>query len=135
MVRPITVLVADDDPAIRDGLVALLETQPDLLPVGEAADGMEAVRKTRELHPDVVLMDVGMPGLDGVEATRQIKREIPATRVIMLTVYATHVSEALAAGASRYLLKDSSPKVLMQAIRGIAGVRRADHPERTTPGR
>lgn len=118
--KPITVLVVDDDPTIRDGLVAILEIQADLLPVGEAADGQEAVRMARDLHPDVVLMDVGMPGLDGIEATRQIRRESPGTHVVMLTVYPTHISEALAAGASRYLLKDCSPRVLVQAIREVS---------------
>ncbi len=115
--KPVTVLVADDDPAIRDGLVAILETQADLLPIGEASDGLQAVQMTRTLHPDVVLMDVGMPGVDGIEATRRIKLESPETRVIVLTVYPIHLSEAFAAGASRYLLKDSPTKELMQAIR------------------
>jgi two-component system, NarL family, response regulator LiaR len=115
--KPITVLIADDDDTIRDGLLALLETQPDLLPIGEATDGLEAVRLAGELHPDVVLMDVGMPNLDGVEATRRIKQLFPQTHVVVLTVYATHLSEALAAGANRYLLKDSCPADLMQAIR------------------
>lgn len=115
--KPVTVLVADDDPTIRDGLMAILETQADLLPVGEASDGLQAVQMVRTLHPDVVLMDVGMPGVDGIEATRRIKEESPETRVIVLTVYPIHLSEAFAAGASRYLLKDSSTKELMQAIR------------------
>ncbi len=115
--KPVTVLVADDDPTIRDGLMAILETQEDLLPIGEASDGLQAVQMVRELRPDVVLMDVGMPGVDGIEATRRIKQESPETRVIVLTVYPTHLSEAFAAGASRYLLKDGSAKDLMQAIR------------------
>ncbi len=111
------VLVVDDDPTIRDGLIAILETQADLLPVGEAADGMEAVEMARDLHPDVILMDANMPQLDGLEATRRIKQSAPDTHVIVLTVYPTHLSEAFAAGANRYLLKDSSPRELMQAIR------------------
>lgn len=115
--KPVTVLVVDDDPTIRDGLVAILETQADLLPVGEAADGLEAVQLAHNLHPDVVLIDVAMPQMDGLEATRLIKQDAPNTRVIVLTVYPTHLTEAFAAGASRYLLKDSSPLDLMRAIR------------------
>ncbi len=118
--KPLTVLVVDGDPAIRDGLTALLETQADLLPVGEASSGEEAVEMARHLHPDVVLMDVGMPRLDGLEAARRIKHDSPTTRIIALTVYSMHLSEAFAAGASRCLLKDSSPRELMQAIRDEA---------------
>jgi DNA-binding NarL/FixJ family response regulator len=87
--KPITVLVVDDDPAVRDGLMALLETQPDLLPVGEAADGLEAIEMAAGLRPDVVLMDLGMPHLDGLEATRPIKERYPETRVIVLNLYGT----------------------------------------------
>lgn len=118
--NPVTVLVADGDETVRDGLIALLGSQAGILPVGEASDGLEAVEMSRELHPHVVLMDVRMPGLDGVEATRKIVGESPLTRVIILTVYPTHIPEALSAGASRYLLKDCSPEELMGAIRGVA---------------
>ncbi len=115
--KPVTVLVVDDDPAIRDGLVAILEIQAGLQPIGEAADGLEAVEMARDLRPDVVLMDANMPQMDGLEATRRIKQDSPDTHIIVLTVYPTHVSEAFAAGANRYLLKDSSPRELLEAIR------------------
>jgi len=84
---------------------------------GRRPTGLQVVQMVQDLHPDVVLMDVGMPRMDGIEATRRIKQEAPKTRVIVLTVYPTHRSEAFAAGASRYLLKDSTPRDLMQAIR------------------
>lgn len=119
--RPITVLVADDDPIVRDGLTALLEGQPDLDVVGEAADGQEAVDLAVQLRPQIVLTDIGMPRLDGIEATRQIKRLAPATSVIFFTVYGTHLTDALAAGGSRYLLKDCPVDELLGAIRGCAG--------------
>ncbi|HEX8917118.1 MAG TPA: response regulator transcription factor [Chloroflexota bacterium] len=114
----VKVLVADGDPTIRDGLIAILETQPDFAAVGEAGDGHQAVEMARGLRPDVVLMDMGMPNLGGIEATRRIKQESPSTRVIILTTYPSHVTEAFAAGASRYLLKDSPTPELMRAIRG-----------------
>ncbi len=118
--KPVRVLVVDDDPAIRDGLLAILETQPDVLPVGESANGLEAVTAASSLYPDVILMGVNTPHLEGFETTRRIKQVCPDTQVIILTVYGTHVSEAFAAGASRYLLKDSSPADLVQAIKGLA---------------
>lgn len=117
----ITVLVADDDPIIRESLTAILDGQADMEVVGEAADGAEAVALAARLHPAVVLTDIGMPRLDGIEAARQIKQRLPGTAVIFLTVYSTHLMEALAAGASRYLLKDCPLDELLSAIRGCAG--------------
>jgi DNA-binding NarL/FixJ family response regulator len=116
----ITVLVADDDPIIRESLAAILEGQPDMEVVGEAADGQQAVELVGRLHPAVVLTDIGMPRVDGIEATRQIKRLAPSTAVIFLTVYSTHLMDALAAGGSRYLLKDCPVDELLGAIRSCA---------------
>ena len=117
----ITVLVADDDPVIRESLAAILEGQPDMEVVGEAADGQQAVELVGQLHPAVVLTDIGMPRVDGIEATRRIKRLLPDTAVIFLTVYSTHLMDALAAGGSRYLLKDCPVDELLGAIRSCAG--------------
>lgn len=118
---PIRVLVADDHPVVRGGLVALLRTIPDLAVVGEAPDGESAVREVQLVRPDVVLMDVRMPGLDGVEATRRIRSAVPETRVLMLTMYdddAT-VFTAMQAGAQGYLLKEAEQDQIVRAIRAV----------------
>jgi DNA-binding NarL/FixJ family response regulator len=117
---PITVLVADDDPMIREGLIAILEGQDDMEVVGEARDGEEAVALTEQLRPQVVLTDIGMPRLSGIDATRHIKTRMPEVAVIFLTVYTNQLMEALQAGGSRYLLKDCRPDELVSAIRGCA---------------
>jgi DNA-binding NarL/FixJ family response regulator len=118
---PIRVLVADDHPVVRGGLVALLRTIPDLAVVGEVSDGDSAIREVQLLRPDVVLMDVRMPGLDGVEATRRIRSAVPETRVLMLTMYdddAT-VFTAMQAGAQGYLLKEAEQAEIVRAIRAV----------------
>lgn len=121
-----TVVIADDQAMIRAGFAALLAAQPDLEVVGEAADGREAVRLTRETRPDVVLMDVRMPILDGLAATRELLGEPDAfdamPRVLMLTTFDIddYVYEALRAGASGFLLKDASPAELIAAVRIVA---------------
>lgn len=117
-----TILVVDDHQLVRAGLVALLETAADLQVVGQAADGEEALRMARELRPEVVLMDLSMPVLDGVEATRRLVAERPDACVVVLTSFAEHerVTEALAAGAIGYLLKDSEPHDLIAAVRSAA---------------
>jgi len=117
----VRILLADDHRILREGLRSLLAQQPDMVVVGEAADGEEAVALAGQLRPDLVIMDVVMPGLDGVVATRRIRAEIPATRVIALSMHADRrfVSEMLRAGALGYLLKDSAFEELHQAVRTV----------------
>ena len=115
------ILIADDHRILRQGLRTLIEADPDLTVLGEAEDGREAVRLTRRLHPDVVIMDVAMPELNGMDATHRIRKENPATRVLALSMHADHrfVREMLQAGASGYLLKDSAFEELVLAIRTV----------------
>jgi DNA-binding NarL/FixJ family response regulator len=117
---PIRVVVADDQEVVRAGFAALLETQPDLTVVGRAADGAEAVRVCRAERPDVVLMDVRMPVMDGIEATRHLAAGGP--RVLILTTFDLdeHVYDALTAGASGFLLKDVTAERLFDAVRIVA---------------
>jgi DNA-binding NarL/FixJ family response regulator len=118
----IRVLVADDQALVRAGFRAILEAQEDLEVVGEAGDGGEAVAIARELRPDVVLMDVRMPGVDGIEATRRLLRDGDAPRVLMLTTFDLdeYVYEAMRAGASGFLLKDAPRDQLVGAVRTVA---------------
>jgi DNA-binding NarL/FixJ family response regulator len=124
---PIRVLVVDDHPMVRDGIAALLEHQPDMEAVGEAADGVEAIAKFRELAPDVTLMDVQMHGMGGVEAIEAIRRLAPAARILVLTTYPgdAQAIRAMRAGAAGYLLKNCIRKDLLDAIRSVHGGRRA----------
>jgi DNA-binding NarL/FixJ family response regulator len=120
--RPIIrVLIADDQSLVRAGFAMILGAQPDLMVVGEAADGAEAIRAARELGPDVVLMDVRMPNVDGIEATTAICRETSA-KVLVLTTFDVdeHVYDALRAGASGFLLKDMRRDELVEAVRLVA---------------
>jgi DNA-binding NarL/FixJ family response regulator len=116
----ITIVVADDHEVVRAGFAALLDTQPDFTVLGTAADGEEAVRACRELRPDVVLMDVRMPGTDGIEATRQLSNG--CTRVLILTTFDLdeYVFDGLRAGASGFLLKDVTAERLFDAVRVVA---------------
>jgi NarL family two-component system response regulator YdfI len=118
----IRVLIADDHLVVREGLSAILEVAGDIEPVGEAADGAEAVRLAGELSPDVVLMDLRMPNLDGIEAIRQIRALYPAIEIVILTTYDDdeYIVQGLRAGARGYLLKDTSRQVLFNAIRAAA---------------
>lgn len=117
-----TVLIVDDQPLQRYGFRVLLDSIPETEVVGEAAHGAEAVRKTAELRPDVVLMDVRMPGMDGIEATRRITAAGGRSRVLVLTTFDLdeYVHAALRAGASGFLLKDARPEELLAGIRAVA---------------
>ncbi|WP_405941010.1 response regulator [Streptomyces sp. NBC_00207] len=119
----IRVLLADDQLLVRAGFRALLDAQPDIEVVGEAADGAEAVRLVRELRPDVVLMDIRMPVLDGLEATRRITEDgqSAAVKVVMLTTFELdeYVFEAIRSGASGFLVKDTEPEELLRAVRAV----------------
>jgi DNA-binding NarL/FixJ family response regulator len=119
--QPIRVLIADDQALVRDGFAMILSAQPDLTVVGEAADGAEAIRAARDLRPDVVLMDIRMPHVDGIEATAAICRDSRA-RVLVLTTFDLdeYVYEALRAGASGFLLKDMRRDELVGAVRVVA---------------
>ncbi|MBA9050215.1 MULTISPECIES: response regulator [Streptomyces] len=118
-----TVLVVDDQQLQRYGFRVLLDSIPETQVIGEAANGTEAVRKTAELRPDVVLMDVRMPGMDGIEATRRITEAGGRSRVLVLTTFDVdeYVHAALRAGASGFLLKDARPEELLAGIRAVAG--------------
>jgi two-component system, NarL family, response regulator LiaR len=117
--EPIRVLVVDDHAVVREGLRTFLELQDGIEVVGEAADGRDAVRTAAELRPDVVLMDLVMPRLDGVAAMRELRRRLPSSRVIVLTSFAEddRLLPAIQAGAAGYLLKDVEPRELARAVR------------------
>lgn len=122
----ITVLIADDHAVVRDGLRLLLESQPDIRVVGEVADGREALAETLRLNPDVVVMDLAMPHLNGADATAQITEKNETTRVVMLSMYSTveHVYRALQAGAMGYLRKESAGAEVVEAVRSVHAGRR-----------
>ncbi len=117
-----SLLIADDQALVRVGLRKILESEPEMTVVGEAADGEDAVSAARQLRPDVVLMDIRMPVLDGIEATRRIVRTQPGTRVLILTTFGldTYVYDALRAGASGFMLKDAPPEEIAAAVRIVA---------------
>ncbi|GLW96016.1 response regulator transcription factor [Microtetraspora sp. NBRC 16547] len=116
-----TVIVADDQPVVRRAFAAILDAQPDITVAGTAADGAEAVRLARETRPDVALVDIRMPGMDGIEAVRRMVADLP-TRPIMITTFDLddYVYDALAAGASGFLLKDVTAASLVEAVRVVA---------------
>ena len=116
-----SVLLADDHAVLRDGLRLLLEAHPDIKVVADTANGRDAVSKAKQLSPDVVIMDIAMPGLNGIEATRQIREVRPSTQVIILSIYSTneHIFRALQAGACGYLLKESAGAEVVSAVRAV----------------
>jgi len=118
----IRVLIADDQQMVRQGFTVLLNTKPDIEVIGQAVDGLDAVAKVAELDPDVVLMDIRMPELGGIEATRRVTASTQRTRVLVLTTFDLdeYVYEALRAGASGFLLKDASAEQLAEAVRVVA---------------
>lgn len=122
----VKVFIADDHPVVLEGLRVLIETEDDLRVVGSAADGRGAVRKVKETCPDVVIMDISMPGQNGIEATRQIREETPASRVIILSMHASreHVCRALQAGAQGYVEKGSVGREVVKAVREVYAGRR-----------
>lgn len=122
MADEIRLLLADDHAVVRSGLRLLLEAQPDLTIVGEVENGDDAIRRTAELSPDVVLMDIEMPGMNGIEATRRIKNERPETAVLALTMYEDdqYFFEMLRAGAAGYVPKRAAPDELASAIRAVS---------------
>ena len=114
----IRVLIADDQPLMRQGFAMILGAQPDITVVGEAGTGTRAVEQARDLAPDVIMMDIQMPGMDGITATRQLR----GCKILVLTTFGTddHVAQALHAGASGFLLKDATPEQLIHAVRVVA---------------
>jgi DNA-binding NarL/FixJ family response regulator len=120
--KPITVLLSEDHTLVREALRLLLEAAGDIQVVGEAADGHQSVQEAKRLRPDVVLQDLGMPLLNGVEATRQISREVPSVKVLILSAYGDdqRIEHAVEAGAASYLMKEARGQDLLQAIRKVA---------------
>ena len=122
MTRTLRIVLVEDQTILRQSLRVLVEAEPDLEVVGEAGDGGEGVRQAELLRPDVVVMDVSMPQMDGVQATEAIRRAFPDVKVVILSVHETrgHVRRALQAGASGYVVKRSAAEVLIQALRAVA---------------
>jgi CheY-like chemotaxis protein len=113
------VLIVDDSYVVRDGLYSIIKSYSDIEIVGDARNGLEAIDKAEKLYPNVIVMDAKMPEMDGIEATRHIKKHLPDTRVLLLTAYDDHVNEALIAGVSHYLTKDCRRDDLLNAIRRL----------------
>jgi len=130
LMETIHILIADDHPIVREGLRALIATEPGMIVVGEAKDGDEAVFKAHSLQPDVILLDLVMPRKDGLAAISEITHDLPGARILVLTSFAEdeYVFPAIKAGAMGYLLKDASPQELLEAIRAVYRGESSLHP-------
>jgi two-component system response regulator NreC len=128
---PIRILFADDHSIVRRGLAALIQEEPDMVVVGEAADSNEAVRLAEALRPDVIVMDINMPGSGGIEATRQLVKFMPQVRILVLTLHEDEgmMHAAMSAGAAGYIIKRAADADLVQAIRVVAGGEPYVHPK------
>ena len=117
----IRVFLADDHTVVRDGLRSLLEAQGDITVIGDAANGRQAVEQVQKLKPDLVIMDIAMPALNGIEATHQVRESCPSMKVVILSMYSSseHISRALQAGALGYVMKESAGKELVEAVRAV----------------
>ncbi|MBI3301004.1 MAG: response regulator transcription factor [Deltaproteobacteria bacterium] len=126
-----TIVLADDHKVVRQGLRALLEAEPDFRLIGETGDGLEAVRLVERLQPDVLVLDLSLPSLHGLEVIREVRKHSLQTRVVILSMYSSdaYVLQALKNGAAGYVLKDSNAAILIQAIREVAAGRRYLCPE------
>ncbi len=123
----VTVLIVDDSPAISESLRSILRSHDDIVVIGVASDGEEAVALAVEHLPNVVLMDAQMPGMDGAEATRIVKQRVPETKVLFMAVHASHIDDALEAGADGFMMKDATRQEILLNIRRLA---RAKHTPR-----
>jgi DNA-binding NarL/FixJ family response regulator len=121
MTDPVRILLADDHTIVRQGLARLLEEQPDLKVIGEATNGKVAVEQALALKPDIVIMDIGMPRMNGIEATKRIRKQLPKTKILILSMYSHEhfIHELLETGISGYLLKDSSGRDIIKAIHSV----------------